>query len=339
VPNENTGSGETDDVRLSAIAKDISAFLKPEFMLSTRISAISGDNGLKTTADLKLRDADARAILELSELQKLADAVANDLLAYSLRIKDVVGSREGFEDCSSLIDFATDEKKQTLKPANCIWITSKPDDDKVYDTMVTRTVTYSLNTLNMVSNSQEAVPDPSKKKLLASVIINFADAPVTKSGRFPFSALRWEASAGAFFSTLPVRSFSVAPVFTNGAISDKMIAQNILHPTVVPFAGANYRLSNDLGWTRWKSAIYWTGAIGVNPNTVTADFATGLSISYRALMLSGLAHFGHDVRLTQGLQVGQSLGASFNGSLSTQTYWTTSFALGLSIRIPSLTGR
>jgi len=272
-------------------------------------------------------------------LQKLADAVANDLLAYSLRIKDLGSSPQVFDRCEAVIDFKKDIKDVATKPASCLWITSKSDDDTVYDKMVTRTVVYSLNTLNLVSNSQEAVPDPSKKKLLTAITINFADTALAKSAELPHSALRWEASAGAFFSTLPIRSFSVAPVFTNGVITDKVIAQNVLHPTVVPFAAANYRLTDDLKWTRWKSNLYLTGAIGINPNTVSADFATGLSLSWRAMMVSALAHFGHDTQLTQGLTVGQSLGASFNGNLPTQTHWTTSFAIGLSVRIPALTGR
>jgi hypothetical protein len=335
VPDDIGPKAGTDDKRLLAISNAIAGFLKSEFLVSTRISAISGDPGLKTTADLKLRNADARAILELTDLQKPADAVANDLLAYRLRIKDVVGSRDGIDYCSAVIDFAKEEKNVKPPPVDCAWITSRADDDKVYDKMVTRTITYFLNTLNMVSNSQEAVPDQTKKKLMATIAINFADSR-EYSAR---SALRWEASAGAFFSTLPVRSFSVKPIFTNGVITNKVISQNILHPTVVPFAAANYRLSNDLSITRWKSNIYWTGAVGINPNTVTADFATGLSYSFRALMVSALAHFGHDVTLTQGLTVGQSLGASFNGTLPTQTHWTTSFAVGVSVRIPALTGR
>ena len=205
--------------------------------------------------------------------------------------------------------------------------------------MVTRTGNYFVDTLNLVSNSQQAEPTAANKKLLAPVTLNFADNPSKAS------SLRWEASAGAFFSTLPIRSFSVAPVYAAGqtpgniAPTDNIIAQNVLHPTVVPFAAANYRLSNDLGWTRWKSAIYWTGAVGINPNTTSADFASGLSISFRALMLSALWHYGHDVRLTQGLQPNESLGAGFKGSLSTQTYWTSAFAVGVSIRVPSLTGR
>lgn len=119
---------------------------------------------------------------------------------------------------------------------------------------------------------------------------------------------------------------------------DNKVAQNILRPTVVPFAAANYRLY-DLPRTRWRSVIYWTGAVGINPNTVSADFASGLSVSWRSLMFSPLWHYGHDIRLTQGFYVGESLGAGFKGNLPTQTYWKSSFALGVSIRVPSLTGR
>jgi hypothetical protein len=332
VPTGGLGPTKT----LNQISSDISPVIAAEVAVSARISAISGDQGLKTTADLDDRAKDARAILELIDLQKLADALATDLIGYSSRIKDLAdytnGYRDQFRDCSYLMD------DPAVPPRKCIWIKSRKDDDQIYQGMTTRTITYSLNLLNLVGNPQEAVPDPSKKKTLATVTINFAETAPRTTGAV-HSALRWEASAGVFFSTLAIRSFAVAPVFTKASITDKTVSQNILHPTAVPFAAANYRLTNDLPGTRWKSNIYWTGAVGINPNTVSADFATGLSYSWRALMVSALAHFGHDTRLTQGLKVGESLGAGFNGSLPTQTYWTTSFAIGLSVRVPSLTGR
>jgi hypothetical protein len=56
-------------------------------------------------------------------------------------------------------------------------------------------------------------------------------------------------------------------------------------------------------------------------------------------MVSGFAHFGHYVSLTQGLTVGDTLGEGFNGTLPTQTHWATSFAIGLSARVPSRVGR
>jgi hypothetical protein len=42
--------------------------------------------------------------------------------------------------------------------------------------------------------------------------------------------------------------------------------------------------------------------VGINPNTVSVDFGTGISLSYQALMLSALRHWGHDVRLTAGTE-------------------------------------
>jgi hypothetical protein len=324
IPNGNSGDADLDGAQ-----SDIGDFLKAEFAVSSRISIISNDSALKAS------DPDAPAIVQLTDLQKLADAVANDLLSYSQRITDLLDFDNPKQPCEGLIDLT---KKEITDKVQCVYISSRKDDQRIYQNMVTRTITYAVNTLNLIANSQQAATDSSKKKLLATVAINFADTPDGFPGEL-HSAFRWEASAGAFFSSLPVRSFSAAPVFTNGMVGNKIIAQNILHPTVVPFAAANYRLTNDLKWTRWKSGVYWTSAVGINPNTVTADFATGLSLSYRALMISGLCHFGHDIRLTQGLTVGESLGAGFNGSLATQTYWTTAFALGVSIRVPALTGR
>jgi hypothetical protein len=310
----------------------ISGFVDSENIFSTKVSEILADTNLKTSTDPDKKESDEIAMGKLAALQKLADAVATDLQGYRQRLEDLPTNAEltswGVVNCKQLINI--DDKINI----QCLALKSNADAEGVYQNMVTRTVSYSLNALNLVSSSQEAVPDASKKKLLATIALNFAESP--KSGSL---ALRWEASAGAFFSFLPVRSFSVAPVFTNGLITDKKISENVLHPTVVPFAAANYRLTNDLRWTRWKSNLYWTGAIGINPNTVSADFGTGLSLSWRGLIVSALSHFGHDVRLTQGLTVGESLGSQFNGSLSTSTYWTPNFALGFGIRVPSLTGR
>jgi hypothetical protein len=323
-----------------ALKACISAFEDSENAFSVKITAITSDPNLKDPNTKQWKyDADGLAINEILTLQKIADNVATDLQGYSRRLDDLPTttaelSRNGFQNCRNVIP-VPEEKPEEKHPMQCVVIESRTDNPSVYHNMVTRTITYSLNTYNLVSYPQEAAPDPTKKKLLATVALNFADTPA----RSVRSAFRWEASAGAFFSTLPIRSFAVVPVFTNGVITNKMIGQNVLHPTVVPFAAGNYRLTNDLKLSRWKSNLYWTGAVGINPNTVSADFATGLSFAWRALMVSGLAHFGHDVRLTQGLQVGQSLGAGFNGAIPTETQWTTSFALGISVRVPALTGR
>jgi hypothetical protein len=326
-PDSLTPNPTDANTSLDAIQNSINDFLRSEFAVSTRITAIANDPTLKPSA------ADAPGILELTDMQKLADGVATDLVAYNQRITDLSDFDNGADFCTNLLNVGNDDTSL------CVAIVSRRDDDRVYHNMVTRTITYALDFINLVSVSQQAALDPSKKKSIATLSLNFADVPNGFSKKSIGSTLRWEASAGVFFSFLPVRSFSAAPVFTNAVITEKTVSQNVLHPTVVPFAAANYRLTNDLGWTRWKSALYWTGAVGINPNTTSADFASGPSISWRALMLSAFWHYGHDVRLTQGLQVGQNLGAGFSGSLSTQTFWTSSFAIGVAVRIPALSGR
>lgn len=312
----------------------ITAFMESELSFSGKITAFTKDKRLNTATNATY-DADMRGLAQLTAMQKSTDAIYTDLQGYSQRLSDLPAPADfakwGFQNCNAFVNFPN----PGAPPPPCIAIQSRADVAGIYRDMVTRSVTYALNTFNLVLNAQEAAPDSGKKKLLATITVNFAERP----GEPLWSALRWEASAGVFFSALPIRSFSAAPVFTSGVITDNKVSQNLLYPTVEPFAAGNLRLTNDFRWSRWKSNLYWTGAVGINPNTVSADFATGLSLSWRALMVSALCHFGHDVRLTQGLTVGQSLGAGFSGNLSTETYWKASFALGLSVRVPALTGR
>ena len=330
-PDALTPDGYATEPDPNTVVPEIDSFVKSEIAMSSKISAISGD------ANLKISAPDQPAILELTDLQKLTDAITTDLLSYRQRIKDLKEFKNGAQPCAGLMSVTEEEKARNIQ---CVVITSNKDDDSVNQNMVSRTITYSVDMYNEVSYSQEAAVDPTKKKSLGNIVLNFADIPYkAAAGSRNSAALKWEASAGVLFSSLPIRSFSASPVFTGAVVTDNTVTQSILRPTVVPFAAGNYRISNDLGWTRWKSALYLTGGIGINPNTVSADFAAGLSVSWRTLMFSPLWHLGHDVRLTQGLTVNESLGASFKGSLPTQNYWKSSFAVGISVRVPPITGR
>ena len=95
--------------------------------------------------------------MELADLQKLADAIANDLLGYSVSITGLNDKfyKPDFHDCAAM--GACEASGQ------CLSIKSPPDNDSAYKDMVTRTVTYSLNTLNLISSSQAAALDPTKK--------------------------------------------------------------------------------------------------------------------------------------------------------------------------------
>lgn len=193
--------------------------------------------------------------------------------------------------------------------------------------MTTRTVTYSLDVLNLVANSQEAIPTSTNKKALATIAINFADQPNKKFIGFPWTALRWEPSAGVLFSRLPIRTFTLTSA-TAPTVQDSKV-----WPTAIPFAAGNYRLTDDLG-SRWKQNFYLTGAVGINPNNTTAEFAAGFSYAWRAFMVSPLCHFGHDTRPTVA-----SLTSGSTTALPTTSHWSEKFAIGISVRVPSLTGR
>jgi hypothetical protein len=73
-----------------------------------------------------------------------------------------------------------------------------------------------------VSYSEQVAVASNNKKSLVSIAINYANYPSARPAtlhRFgvpgcPCSWLRWEASAGVFFSTFPDRSFSVKPIYT-----------------------------------------------------------------------------------------------------------------------------
>ncbi|HEY9140668.1 MAG TPA: hypothetical protein VIN93_07235 [Bryobacteraceae bacterium] len=305
------------DTALRGLTGQIQNVYAEEFQLSASVATAGKIDAKKLSADALTR------IEALSALAALADAVAKDLFAYRARILDLPAVNNRQVSCETPDKPPADRK---VGDKTCVSLGAIKDPNSANAKMITRQVTYAVDALNLVQNSQVGIPDPTKKKTIASITIVYGDT-------------RWEASAGTFFSTLPVRSFSVSSVFANGVVTDKQIGESVVHPTIVPFAAANVRLSDDLRWTKWRSAVYWTFAVGVNPNTVSADFASGPSLSWRGLMFSALWHYGHDVRLTQGLYKGESLGASFSGTATTETFWRSSFAIGIAVRVPSLTGR
>jgi hypothetical protein len=302
------------------LSHEIDVLAAQEIQLSSSIGAVS--KYPTSNADTRTLSVTDQAVQKLVAALVVTDAIAKDMTAYRVRIEDLPSIANVEAKCSDRTNATEGARKATedARKWQTAAVTLFPlrDPQAADPKLVTRQVTYVIDTLNLVQNAQEAVPTSATKKAIASVTVLYGDS-------------KWEASAGTFFSTLPVRSFS-AP--NGGAIT-----QNILRPTVVPFAAANYRLTRDLSWTRWRSACYITGAIGVNPNTVSADFAAGPSLSWRGLMMSGLWHYGHDVRLTQGFKVGGILPSSYSGKPPNETFWTSSFALGIAVRVPSLAGR
>lgn len=151
---------------------------------------------------------------------------------------------------------------------------------------------------------------------------------------------RWEVSAGALFSSLADRSFAAGPVVVDGLPQrdaagkiETEVVETVNRPTVVPMALVHYRLAESALRGR-RLAWLATAGIGINASSGSAEYAVGSSVSYRSMVFSILAHRGRDLRLTNGLETGDSLGGTPPNPLPTERYWVWKPSFGLSVRIP-----
>ncbi len=243
----------------------------------------------------------------VTEEQAALDAIRKDLEGYASRLQDLA-------------------IRPTIQAETVGYI---QDSHKSH--YFTRTVTFTLNRLNLVSNSQEAVNDGSKKVSIVTITAVYGDS-------------RWEGSAGVALVFRPIRTFSVAPSISGTTQpitqSGTYISESKASPEVAPFAAANYRLGPDGKFLGWRSAIYATGGIGYNTSQESADYLAGFSLSWRGLAISPLCDFGHGARLGNSLQANDQLSTTYTAStVPTVNYWVPAFAVGISIRIPAITGR
>ena len=331
----------------NGLSQEIGLFIAEESNLSGGISAYSAKDEIATELNMKIKDF---------------DALAQDLNGYDKRLTALSSPLTTFPQVCDNKSILNDEIKTRV---GCAHVT-RPDygfqvleatrDNALYGGSVSRPVSFQVNTLNLVTTAQASSIDPTKKKTIAAIALNFADT----HRWFGANTFRWEGSAGIFFSAIPDRSYSVTSLYyqanastidsqncpaassTNpvGTLCDNIVTEKVLRPSLVPFTALHYRVSPDAKFVPWKTAVYMTGAVGYNVNTSSADFAGGLSLNWRSIMISPLWHWGHDVRLTNGFYSNESLGANFKGtSVTTEDYWRSMFAVGVSVRVPSLSGR
>jgi hypothetical protein len=285
--------------------------------------------------------------LSISDQERLSDTVARlnaQSAILNADLATVTALNKDLLTYFSNINFA-----EPIKPHETLGAILDPRDEphgintNLRKTLGRQTV-YAINSVNEVAASVASVPTTAQKKSIATITVLYADP-------------RFEVSSGALFSTLPNRSFANQTIVTQnpGGVPTQgnvVIAQTITRPSVVLFAGANYRLGHDFAWLfdQRRGAFYLTGVVGLNVSNTTAEFGVGPSLSWRSLMFSPLVHFGHDVRLTQGEQVGQVWcnATAANGSIpkcsgnppapTSEKYWKAAFGFGISVRIPAVFG-
>jgi len=209
------------------------------------------------------------------------------------------------------------------------------------DKFLARQVVFAVNVVNEIGTAATSVPTTTQKKSIVTITVLYAD-PI------------FEVSAGTLISTLANRSFANQTIVTQNpsgppTLGNIVITQSISRPTVVVFAGANWRLGHDFLWLgHRRGAFYFTTVVGLNANNSAAEFGVGPSVSWRSIMFSTLYDWGHDVRLTQGEFVGM-IWCNVSGpsglipkcsgnppAPSTEKYWRGVFAFGISVRVPTV---
>jgi len=204
-------------------------------------------------------------------------------------------------------------------------------------------ITYTVNAQNQIANPLLALPAAAQKQPIVTVTVLYASP-------------RFEISAGTFLSWLPNHTFANVTdiAVTNGvpAPADIKIGMTTTTaPLVIPFVAANYRISPEFTWLGGRrGAVYATAGVSLDPYNTQVEYAAGLSVSWRFLMLSPLFHLGRPLHLTQGEQVGQTWCKYDNGATSSSTppacagsppapstknYWRGAFAIGISVRVPT----
>jgi hypothetical protein len=142
-------------------------------------------------------------------------------------------------------------------------------------------MTFTLNAQNEVANSFLSLPAATQKQAIATITVLYASP-------------RFEVSSGVFFSLLPNSTFSnYTGVAVTGGVPGatyvKIDMTKTVPPLVIPFVGANYRISPEFTWLGGRrGALYATGAIALNPYNTQVEYAGGLSVSWRYLMFGPL---------------------------------------------------
>lgn len=148
----------------------------------------------------------------------------------------------------------------------------------------------------------------------------------------------WEVSGGIMYSTVLGRSFQNSPVINNGLVvldpngkPLNELTQSTTKPTIDALVLVHWRFyERQMSATR-RFAVLGSVGVGTGANGSGADFAAGMSFAFGNFFLSPLLHFTRDLRLTNGVALGQNL---IGQSPPTERYWVHKFGLALTYAVP-----
>ena len=157
-------------------------------------------------------------------------------------------------------------------------------------------------------------------------------------------------STGIAFSNLRFKTFTSSPVYANGmpVLNPDGSAKTQVYGTatdfsvIAPLALVSYRI-NAISNFKWETrcpgscSFLLSGGVGANLTAKEADFDVGPSFEIAGVLFTPALHFGSDIRLANGLYVGEPLGSNPPSPLPTTNKWVrkAAFLITYSIPIPN----
>ena len=182
-----------------------------------------------------------------------------------------------------------------------------------------RKLTVKLNSQEQFGNTTTA---------LATVVITWQQT-------------NWSLSTGVVLSTLKNKTFANSPIYNTDGTPDidstgKVLTQVTVSKTypgiISPVFLVNYRLYNFQG-DHGKFAVLFSGGLGLNPVSKSADFAVGPSLQWSSVIFGTVLHYGRQTELIGGVHVGDKLGTS-PPAVPTQNAYKPAFGISITYRVP-----
>jgi hypothetical protein len=122
----------------------------------------------------------------------------------------------------------------------------------------------------------------------------------------------------------------VTTVVTRSDTSPSVVAPELLVSYRLPWI-SRFAWENKC---RGGCSFLLSGGVGANLTSKSADFDSGFSFQIGSVLFTPTVHYGRENRLSNGVAVGQKLGASPPSPLPTNYQWVKKFGIAITYALP-----
>jgi len=205
-------------------------------------------------------------------------------------------------------------------------------------------ITLTTQTLINLGGSDNTGADQGAQAKPATAANASATATASSGDTLGSASITWvdqrfEISGGLMWSNVKTHTFQNSPIIANGSPmldgSGKLVTEvteTTGSPTIDAVVLFHYRFLEIPVGTR-RIAVFGSAGVGTGTNGSTTDGLFGPSIAYGNFFISPVLHFTRDTRLTNGVTLGDKLGAQ-PPNPPTEKYWVHKLGIAFTYAIP-----